>query len=194
MSLTRLLGNRAIVWDRVGGEGAAEVDLYDSHIWKKFGWGLASKSPKAEEVLKNILPGVESPKERREIALAQQTRVLERAKQFHNMIDKPAEPPKGVEIFLVAGDVVETLSGLKLDPQTGRITEKLYSPGDGSVLRSSALMDERVGGEWVPQLDSPVFWSSVLFVASDHLGLTRDPNFENNVLFWLLEDQRNTLK
>jgi len=61
------------------------------------------------------------------------------------------------------------------------------------VLRSSALMDERIGQEWEPQLESPIFWSSVLFMAEDHLGLTQHPSFENNVLFWLLEDQRTTL-
>ena len=186
--------HKSVSWGGVSGESSSEVDLYDPKIWKKYGWGLASESEETENILRNILPGVETTEARREIALGQQARVLARAKQFHELIDKPAAPPAGVEIFLVAGDVVETLSGVKLDPQTGHITKKLYSAGDGSVLRSSALMDERVGGEWKPQLESPISWSSVLFMASDHLGLTKDPVFEDNVLFWLLEDQRSRLK
>ena len=63
-----------------------------------------------------------------------------------------------------------------------------YGPGDGSVLRSSALLDERVGSaDWTPRLRSPIAWTSVSFLFSDHLGMTRDPIFTDNLLFWLLE-------
>jgi len=62
-----------------------------------------------------------------------------------------------------------------------------YQPGDGTVTRSSALMDERVGGIWTPYLKSPIKWSSVMFLFSDHLGLTKDPTFSDNVLYILLE-------
>ena len=51
-------------------------------------------------------------------------------------------------------------------------------------------MDERLGQGWTPKLQSPISWSSILFMTADHLGLTQDPSFENNVLYWLLEDQR----
>jgi hypothetical protein len=71
----------------------------------------------------------------------------------------------------------------------GRLQIDQRSPGDGTVLRSSALMDERIGGPWQPRLVSPVPWSGVLFLFSDHLGLTRDPAFTDNVLFMLLEEQ-----
>ena len=185
--------HKAITWDTGGVEESAEVDIYDPEIWNKFGWGLASKSLENTQLLENILPEVDSPEKRREIALVQQARILNRAKKFHELIDIPALPPKGVEMFLVAGDVVDTLSTVKLDPITGKVKSKRYSAGDGTVLRSSALMDERIGQEWEPQLESPIFWSSVLFMAEDHLGLTQHPSFENNVLFWLLEDQRTTL-
>jgi hypothetical protein len=62
-----------------------------------------------------------------------------------------------------------------------------YEPGDGTVTRSSALMDERVGGTWTPNLQSPIKWSNVMFLFSDHLGLTKDPAFSDNVLYILLE-------
>ena len=181
--------HKSITWDGNGGE----VDLYDPKLWNKYGWGLASHSLENTRLLESILPNVASAEERRRIALAQQSLVLNRAKRFHELIDKPAPPPKGVELFLVAGDAVDTLSSIKLDPVTGAITKKNYSSGDGTVLRTSALMDERVGQDWEPQLKSPISWSSILFMAADHLGLTQDPSFENNVLYWLLEDQRTVL-
>ncbi len=58
------------------------------------------------------------------------------------------------------------------------------------MLRSSALMDERVGGEWRPWLVSPIAWTQVHFIFRDHLGLTQDPAFTDNVLYILLEDPR----
>ncbi len=58
---------------------------------------------------------------------------------------------------------------------------------DGSVLRSSALMDERVGGRWTARLQTPVTWTSVRFLFNDHLGMTKDPAFTDNVLYLLLE-------
>ena len=58
------------------------------------------------------------------------------------------------------------------------------------MLRSSALLDERVGQPWEPRLRSPIPWTQVYFLFTDHLGLTRDPAFTDNVLFLLLEDAR----
>lgn len=63
--------------------------------------------------------------------------------------------------------------------------EILY--GETTVTRSSALMDEREGGIWTPYLKSPIKWSNVMFLFSDHLGLTKDPSFSDNVLYILLE-------
>ena len=58
-----------------------------------------------------------------------------------------------------------------------------YGAGDGSVLRSSALMDERLAGDWGPVLVSPVDWSRVLFFFEGHLALTQAPAFIDNLLF-----------
>ena len=63
-------------------------------------------------------------------------------------------------------------------------------PGDGVVPRSSALLDQRVGGTWQPTLVTPIDFRSVLFLPEDHLGLTRNDVFRDNVLYWLLEDPR----
>ena len=59
--------------------------------------------------------------------------------------------------------------------------------GDGTVLRSSALMDEREGSKIKGRLRTPIDWASVLFLFSGHLGLTKDPVFTDNILYILLE-------
>ena len=59
------------------------------------------------------------------------------------------------------------------------------------MTRSSALLDERVGRPWRPEIDSPIAWSRVSFVFADHLAMTRDPSFTDNLLFLLLEDRRD---
>ena len=64
------------------------------------------------------------------------------------------------------------------------------SSGDGKVLRSSALMDERLDGSWTPYLRSPIVWQNVMFFPQGHLELTKGAVFTDNLLFWLLEQPR----
>ena len=80
---------------------------------------------------------------------------------------------------------------MKVDTTTGKFEVSKYSPGDGTVTRASALMDERVGGYWTPVLESPIKWSNVMFLFTDHLGLTKSPAFSDNVLYILLEEQNS---
>jgi hypothetical protein len=85
----------------------------------------------------------------------------------------------------MAGDSVPTREVVSVDQQTGELVLVRSAPGDGTVVRASALMDERVGGVWQPALVSPIRWRHVTFLFSDHLGLTRDPAFTDNVLYLL---------
>ena len=39
-------------------------------------------------------------------------------------------------------------------------------------------------------LRSPIRFSGVMFLFSDHLGMTKDPAFSDNVLYILLEQPR----
>ena len=102
----------------------------------------------------------------------------------------PASPPNGTSLYLVAEDAETTAKVLTVDRETGRREVISYGPGDGSVLRSSALMDERVGGAWSPKLRSPIDWTDVMFLFSGHLGMTKDPGFSDNILYLLLEHPR----
>ncbi len=55
---------------------------------------------------------------------------------------------------------------------------------------ASALLDERAGGAYRPHVDTPIAFRQVLFLPGEHLELTRDAVFRDNLLFWLLEDKR----
>jgi pimeloyl-ACP methyl ester carboxylesterase len=177
----------AVVWSD-GGEPIE--DLLDPQLWQQMQWGLAS--PDEREHIDWLLPETASVAERQKVALDHQRKSLERARQFAAALDRPAPAPRGLDLMLVAGDAVDTPSVISVDRDSGRLKITEMGPGDGSVLRSSALMDERVGGAWQPTLQSPIGWTDTLMLFTNHLGLTRDRIFTDNVLYWLLEDPRNS--
>ena len=169
----------------VDGDGEG-VDTLDPEVWQRLEWGLAD--PGQAEVLSWLLPEVEDPEERRRIALAFQRRALHRAARFQEALDRPSAPPEGTELVLFVGDSVPTAHRAEVGPSRAEVVEK--APGDGRVLRTSALMDERVGQPFTAGLRSPIDWSQVRFTFSDHLGITSDPAFSDNVLYLLLEAPR----
>ena len=161
-------------------------DLYDPALWRRMQWGLLD--PRQDEVLKNLMPQVTDPKKRLETAGALLARILREAKSFTQALDVPARSPKGLDIILVAGDATPTKQDISVDSSTGSLSVVGFGDGDGTVLRTSVLMDEREGGEWQPYVQSPIDFQSVMFLPDDHLGLTKSVVFQDNVLFWLLED------
>jgi len=169
-------------------DGEPVPDLFNPELWKSQQWGLAD--PKQDPILKLLLPEVESREQRLEIALDHQAKALRRARQFTSAMDVPAKPPDSLKLLLIAGDAEETKRTAQINPEGGIKIIKT-GPGDGTVLRSSALMDERTSNNLNSRLISPIQWSGVHFVFSDHLGLTKDPSFTDNVLYFLLESPRN---
>ena len=177
--------HQPVVWDA---DDERPLDHMDPALWQRMGWGLAS--PDEAPVLDVLMPDVRDPEQRRKIALAVQATMLERASAFHRAIDRPARAPDGLDLFLVAGDAAPTTSRISVSSEDGSVLVMAHDPGDGVVLRSSALMDERLGAEWAPQLVTPIDFDSYLFLPEDHLGLTSGDVFRDNVLFWLLEEPR----
>ena len=165
-------------------DGRPVGDLYDPAVWRSHQWGLAD--PKSDRVLAWLLPDVIDPAERRRIALDHLVKCLARAKRFHEALDAPADRPAGVELTLFAGDAIATPDGLQT-VAAGQLREIAAAPGDGTVTRASALMDERLDGRWTRTLRTSIRWDGVTFVFDDHLGLTRSPAFSDNVLHLLLE-------
>jgi pimeloyl-ACP methyl ester carboxylesterase len=169
-------------------KGRAVKDVFAADLWQNNGWSLAD--PKQDPLLKLLLPDVSSPEERRRIALDHQRKSLKQAKQFTAAIDIPARPPASLLFFLVAGDSEDTDETARFGSD-GNLSIVEKGPGDGTVLRSSALMDERQTDRRKERLISPIHWTQVLFLFSNHLDLTKDPAFTDNLLYFLLESQRN---
>ena len=177
------------LWDN--NPDAMIEDLLDPELWTEMKWGLSGEDEKTDAALARLMPDVKSVQERREIARLFQRKALARAQQFQSAMDTPASRPEGLEMFLVAGDNRETPEIASIDKDTGDFDIFKYGLGDETVLRSSALMDERVGQTWSPTLVSPLDWSSVMFIPGKHRTITSGPIFEDNVLYWLLEEPRD---
>lgn len=160
------------------------VDLYDIETWDRYGWGLLSSEEDAK--LEQLLPDVDSREERLSIARDHLEKSLARAEQLHAALDVPAVPPEGTTLSIFVGDSEKTpaVLGVRND---GSLRVLGQVPGDGTVTRESAILDERVGGEWKPLLRTPIAWRRVQFIFEDHIGLTRNPTFVDNLLFMLLE-------
>lgn len=166
-------------------EGEAAPDLFDPEIWRRHGWGLLGED--ADDELKMLLPELETRKERLERATLHLDYCLTEAKRVHEALDSEAEPPPNIRKHLFAGDGVMTARRI-LVSENKNISVVAYDHGDGTVLRSSTLMDERVKGRDESMLVSPIKWASVTFIPTDHMMLTCHPTFINNALFQILED------
>lgn len=166
-----------------------DVDLFDVETWDRNDWGLLS--PASDRYLQWFLPEVSERAERRRVAKQALANILERTRRFHRAIDRPvAESP--VELRLFAADTEPTLARVRMLERNGKLVpqfdgDDLVAPGDATVTRRSALADlrpERASQMW---LESAVPWSSVTFLPDDHIGLTKNPIFTDNVLFHLLQ-------
>jgi pimeloyl-ACP methyl ester carboxylesterase len=170
-------------------KGYRKAPIYDVDYWIQQDWGLVN--PKQDRVLQQLLPDVGSKEARREIAIDHLRKSLSRAEQLAAALDQPAYPSSaGIQLHLYAGDAVKTDDIATVDPQRNRLRVTSTALGDGTVTRESALMDERLDGDWQPILRSPIAWTDVNFLFTDHLGLTADREFADNVLHLLLESPR----
>ena len=160
--------------------------LYAPSFWRRMEWGLAD--PEQASMLRTLLPDVDGPEARRQVAYDHLRKTLARARRFATALDIPAESPDGLSLSLIAGDAEPTIARMTVNRSTGTLKSLDTAPGDGRVLRSSALMDERVApGTWHPTLRSPVPWDQVTFLFASHVDMTADPVFTDNLLYTLLE-------
>ncbi|MBX2850377.1 MAG: hypothetical protein KTR15_01375 [Phycisphaeraceae bacterium] len=164
------------------------IDFLDAEVWKQYGWGLAD--PDDARTRRWLLPDTKDAAERDAIAYEHLQKCLARAKQTFEALDRPADSkPEHLRMVLYAGDVDATADVISVSAE-GKLKIKSTAPGDGTVTRASTLMDERVGNAYQPRVQSPIRWDHVQFIPADHIGLTSDPSFSNNVLYELLERPR----
>jgi len=177
-------------------EKPAELDFMDPRVWRDNQWGLMD--PAFSKTLAWLIPGVD-PERRRQIAYRYLESMLTRARAFQHALDKKPARPSPAEIFLFAADSQPTLARTVLRaerttagaPPRIRPTfpndDRTTLPGDGTVTRYSALGDERQGGPYQVRLRSHIPWTSQTFLSDDHIGLTKNPHFSDNILYLLLE-------
>ena len=181
-------GRHGHVW--VKGERATRRvdDVLSFELWDEMGWGLAD--PSADDELVKLLPGEDTMAKRRAVAMDHLVKCLIEAKLVQQALDMPAPRPEGLKTVLFAGDAKQTPSKGLAGPRSEDIEYVEFGPGDGTVLRTSALLDERAGREWFPRVQTPIDFSQVTFLHTDHMGLTRSPTFTDNLLYLLLERPR----
>lgn len=174
-----------VIWED---NGAPLEDPLDPALWETLGWGVADAQQ--DEALAILMPEVADKDARRTIALKAQRRYLSRARAFMAALDRHATAPPGLELYLIAGDATNTPKRVSVNRKNGRLRVVDYAPGDGTVLRSSVLLDEREGRAWQPTLVTPIDYRSVLLLPESHFGMTKNTVFRDNMLFWLLEEPR----
>jgi pimeloyl-ACP methyl ester carboxylesterase len=168
-------------------ESGAAFDYYDVAEWDRRGWGMLA--PAQDETLAVLLPDIHDAAGRRRKAVAQLEKLLHNARAFHRAINRPGRPPEGLEIHAFAGDAMWTASRARILADGG-VEFTGWTPGDGSVTRASVLRDLRTPGEAARRLHGPIPWEHAHFVFSDHVKMTSDPAFVDNVLHLLLEKPR----
>lgn len=165
--------------------------LYDIETWEQYQWGLLD--PKMDKTYERLFPEIKTAEERRAVAKHTLAHHLEEARRFTKALDKPAAAPERLLFDLVLGDVDKTKRKVAYDPQKRSFKTLVEAPGDGTVPRYSALMDEREDGDvsqWTPRLRSPIAFDNVMILPYDHIGLTQSKVFIDNMLYWLLVEPR----
>jgi len=164
---------------------STNADPLDIAFWERHQLGLLN--PAIDDQLALLLPDAADRSARREVARRHLDKCLTEARRFHAALDQPATPPSSVQLSLFVGDGVETPRQAVYDPDKATFEFTAREAGDGTVTRSSALLDERRSDQLTQRLISPIKWHDIDFIPQDHLGVTRDPVFIDNILFTLLE-------
>lgn len=168
----------------------SNLDLFDPEVWDRNSWGVLD--PATKKTLDNLLADVPRD-QRRAKAVEYVAWCLRRAKEFHRAMDKKPESPSPAEIFLFAADSQRTIArtvivkrGDRLVPTFPEVPQTMVY-GDNVVSRYSALGDEREGGPYRFHVQTSIRFKNVTFLSDDHIGLTKNPHFSDNLLYILLE-------
>ena len=168
------------------------VDVFNPELWKKMKWGIMD--PKEDKTLQILLPDIKTKKERQSIAFDHLSKCLTRAKQFINAMKIKSSPPNDVQLELILGHGIKTSRRAYVDPETGKIKKIEYALGDGKVLSSSAIWDERASGVWSVFVRTPIGWTDIVLLRAAHMGILEDPAFVDNVLFHFNYDSMTETK
>lgn len=175
--------------------GSVDLDFTDVDIWLENRWGPFEASQ--ERYLEWLLPDLASADLRRRRMADFMRAAFERARLFAAALDRPAATRPATTVVLFAGDTEPTPHLARLVEREGRRVldfdgAELTAPGDGTVTRSSALADERLGSDRNGWLVSPVPWDWTFFIADRHTSFLKNPTLQDNLLHLLLETPPRT--
>jgi hypothetical protein len=143
-----------------------DADLLDPEFWLARDWGVAASW--LEDDRARYLPGVDSSTERRAIAEDHLRKCLANARVFQEAMDRPIEAlPPSLELHLLLGDTTKTPAQFSGGRGDRGVRWTRFAAGDGTVLASSARLDEASGV-------SPIPWHSITTSGAGHMGLLKD--------------------
>ena len=190
------------------------INIFDPKIWLDMKWGLAD--PKQDKILKILLPEISDPLERHRTAVDHLKKCLKRAKQFNKAMQVYKKPPNKLTLILFLGDAIETNRVASVNKETNNLKVISSEIGDGKIPVSSARMDIPKGIDHTIQHDLRISgdyradlrqnnkvnsqkidrfenktqrkkWDAIIHLSAAHMGITASPDFENNLLYYLLE-------
>lgn len=162
------------------------LDLLDPDLWEKHQWGLNDPDfhDKTHWLSMNL-----SEMDHHDLMRDHVRKCLANARAFHAAMDRPAKLPSGLKLYITVGDGIATNAAASLSPRWRIPYPTTKLPGDGTVPRYSALMDERLtqGSTDTGFLKSPIDWTHTFVLPDEHLKLTQSTVFIDNVLHILLD-------
>lgn len=170
------------------GSNARSVgSLYDAEVWQENKWGILN--PDEDDLLAVLMPESADKTSRRERAFSHLDRSLTRAKSVQAALDVKGTPPR-TDLFLVVGTGLDTPASILVDPKTRSVLNTTQEEGDGVVLRASALRDESQGPLANTSHRRPTAYRTTLLLPGEHVEITANPVFADNLLHWLLDQPR----
>jgi pimeloyl-ACP methyl ester carboxylesterase len=185
-----------------------DLDLYNTAVWRKYGWTPAGDEKYRADFQAGKLEGdcAPCPKGKPEELDAFLALVLRRAKRFHEALDAPTSGEIRVPLYVYGGDCLETLvapvlvfddkkqrwttltRSQEIKTSAGRkisskeVDKAMFAPGDGRVSRRSLLGEDLIGIRRSALLATALPINYAVFSCSEHGELPNNKVLQNNAL------------
>lgn len=198
-SIYQLLPHPSSHWAADPAGNHVEIDLYDPMLWQQNQWAIFDPA-----VIGRIIKHAESEAAgQQQVVLLQQffSHQLKRAKAFWLALS-PEYDVEQEGFVVMGGSCKETLTRLIVDGTTDQLTVQtnlnkdhgdvalqksiLFEPGDGQVSKSSLL--GQIYNKSSHHMLKTVNIKYPVFVCENHINLTKNITFQDNLLHVLLND------
>jgi len=174
------------------------LNIYEPDTWRELKWSIFSQTSQSRAVYRH--GGGKQGQSYLATLEAYFGRHMARGRRFQEVLCLPARPDEP-EPYVFGGDCTPTVAHLVVEsagksvranerpdtirnPLPGIDYENLINePGDGVVTRSSLMGRQRTrSGPLLPELNV----AHSIFLCDEHLQLTGNPSFQDNLLYTLL--------